>query len=517
MHRFLILIFPLISIAQTVDKAAKIGYESINTSDILKHITILTSDSLEGRETTFPGQKKAATYIADVFKSLELKAIGDNGSYYQHFDVEVTHVNPETKIIANIGRDKKYYTWGNDFFDFDIFDTLVSGSIAFVGFNDTELDSVAQSKLVGRVVFVFAGYRESFINDTTNSNIMRRLSVSRRDAGAIATLVIPDLEGAVTFEHIQQMRANYNFNIGSMQLKGKAPQVRVQPIRLIISPNIAEEVLKPSGLSLQQIRNQAKQNNSFKPIFIDDVILTIDAKLIHETKQTENIVGLLQGSDPDLKAQVVAFTAHYDHLGKGVDGTLYPGADDDGSGTVTVMEIAKAFARNPIKPKRSLLFITFVGEEKRLLGSQYYVDNPLIPLDQTIADLNLDMIGRIDTIHETNKDTNYIYIIGSDKISFELDSLLQIANKESDQLTLDYKYNDEYDPEQYYRRSDHYNFAKNGVPIVFFFDGSHADYHKPTDTVDKILFDRMVNITRLIYYLGWKVGNFEHLLIKKKN
>jgi Zn-dependent M28 family amino/carboxypeptidase len=282
-----------------------------------------------------------------------------------------------------------------------------------------------------------------------------------------------------------------------------------------VSLELAEEVLKPSGKSLKQIRETALQNQQFTPIFIDDAIVTIKSKIIREIRQTENIVGLLQGSDPLLKNQVIAFTAHYDHIGKSKDGVIYPGADDDGSGTATVLGLAEAFAKNPVKPKHSLLFITVTGEEKGLLGSQYYVNNPIIPLSQTIADLNIDMIGRIDTIHETVKDTNYIYVIGSDKISLELDSLLQTANKETEHLALDYQYDSEYDPKQLYRRSDHFNFAKNGIPIVFFFDGLHADYHKPTDTVDRILFGRMAIIGRLIYNLGWKLANLNHTLIRK--
>jgi Zn-dependent M28 family amino/carboxypeptidase len=298
-------------------------------------------------------------------------------------------------------------------------------------------------------------------------------------------------------------------------MKNNMPQVQPSNIHFLVSRVLAEGVLRSSGTSLKQLRDEALQNQKFTPIFIDDAIVTIHAKAIHEIKQTENVLALLPGSDPVLKAQVVAFTAHYDHLGKTQDGVMYPGADDNGSGTTAVLELAEAFAKNPIKPKRSLLFMTVTGEEKGLFGSQYYVNNPIIPLDQTIADLNMDMIGRIDTLHGAHKDTNYIYIIGSDKISLELDSLLQAANAESEQLTLDYKYNDEQDPERFYYRSDHYNFAKNGVPIVFFFDGIHADYHKPTDTVDKILFERMGKICRMIYDLGWKLGNFNGLLIKK--
>ncbi|MGA3288526.1 MAG: M20/M25/M40 family metallo-hydrolase [Bacteroidota bacterium] len=516
MHRFLILLpFCLLILhAQTIEKAAQTGYESIKSMDMKNHLSILASDSLEGRETSYPGQKKAAQYIAGIFKKLNLKPIGDDGTYFQHFDIEISCVHPETKIVIEIGSMKKSYIWGTDFISDGARDTTLTGPAAFVGFTDTELDSTAQAKLVGRVVFVFIG-KKDYANDTTKATTLRRLYSNRRDAGAIATLMIPDEEGPATFQHAQQMMRDFGLDKGIMRMKSNIPQVQPSSIHFLVSLALAEEVLRSSGKSLKQLRDEALQNQEFTPIFIDDATVTIDAKVIQETKQTENVLTLLPGSDPDLKAQVVAFTAHYDHLGKNRDGVVYPGADDDGSGTTAVLELAEAFAKNPIKPRRSLLFLTLVGEEKGLLGSQYYVNNPIIPLDQIIADLNMDMVGRIDTIHEAYKDTNYTYIIGSDKISLELDSLLRLANGESEQLTLDYKYNNENDPERYYYRSDHYNFAKNGVPIVFFFDGTHADYHKPSDTIDKILFERMVKIGHVIYDLGWKLGNFDRLLIKK--
>jgi Zn-dependent M28 family amino/carboxypeptidase len=281
-----------------------------------------------------------------------------------------------------------------------------------------------------------------------------------------------------------------------------------------VSPELAETVLKPSGKTLKQLKNEALLDQPFAPVFIDKATVAITSKAIHETKQTENVLGFLPGSDPNLKSQVVIFTAHYDHLGISRTGVLYPGADDDGSGTATILELAKAFTANPTKPKQSLLFITVVGEEKGLYGSKFYTNNPIISLDKTTADLNLDMVGRIDTTHEANKDTNYTYVIGSDKISLELDSLLRIANNESEHLALDYTFNSDNDPERFYYRSDHYNFAKNGVPIVFFFDGVHRDYHKPTDTVDKILFERMAKIGRLIYDLGWRLANLDLPLTK---
>ena len=517
MRRAFFVLLPLLWVsihAQAIDPAAKPGYESIRALDLKSYLTVLTSDSLEGRETTFPGQKKAAQYISGYFKSLGLKPIGDEGSYFQHFNVEVTRVNPETKIVADIAGTKKTFNWGIDFLSEAARDTVVSGPAAFVGFTDTELDSTAGAKLAGRIVFAFLG-RKSNAHDTSAAGIIRRMYALRRDAGAAASLMIPDFDGSASFQKIQDIMGRLGSDRGSMRMKENTPPLRQQFVRFIISPELAETVIHSSGKTLQQLKEDALADKPFTPLFVDNVTLTITSKAIHETKQTENVLGLLPGSDPALKSEVVVFTAHYDHLGKSRTGIYYPGADDDGSGSVSVMELAKAFASNPTKPKRSLLFMTVVGEEKGLYGSTYYTNNPIIPLDKTMADVNLDMVGRIDTIHEALKDTNYIYVIGSDKISPELDSLLRVANAETENLKLDYKYNSEHDPERFYYRSDHYNFAKNGVPIVFLFDGIHRDYHKPTDTVDKILFEYMTRIGRVIYDLGWRLANLDSPLAKK--
>jgi Zn-dependent M28 family amino/carboxypeptidase len=282
----------------------------------------------------------------------------------------------------------------------------------------------------------------------------------------------------------------------------------------LVGPNIAAAILQETGKTLSQLRLSAYQDSSFQPISLNQTTVTIDIKNSKELKTTENVVGFLEGSDPKLKDEVVAFTGHYDHLGITPEGVVYPGADDDGSGTVTVLQLAQAFTSNPVKPRRSILFMTVVGEEKGLWGSEWYVNHPILPLEKTVADLNTDMIGRTDKKYDDLKSSNYVYVIGSDKISTQLDSILKVSNKETENIILDYTYNDDKDPNQFYRRSDHYNFAKHGVPIVFFFTGVHADYHRPTDTVDKILFDRMVRIVRVIYATGWKVANMKGGLAK---
>lgn len=221
---------------------------------------------------------------------------------------------------------------------------------------------------------------------------------------------------------------------------------------------------------------------------------------------SENVMAVIEGTEhPE---EIVVLSAHYDHLGIRMDGEIYNGADDDGSGTIALLEMAKAFKKaseDGYGPKRTLLFLHFTGEEEGLLGSKYYTENPVYPLSQTVTDLNTDMIGRIDDGHLA--DPHYIYLIGSDRLSSELDSIVNQQNREHLQFDLDYKYNDEQDPNRFYYRSDHYNFAKHRIPIIFFFSGIHEDYHKVTDTADKIEYELLRDRTRLIFYTAWEVAN----------
>ena len=230
---------------------------------------------------------------------------------------------------------------------------------------------------------------------------------------------------------------------------------------------------------------------------------------------SENIWAYIEGTEkPD---EVVVLSAHYDHIGI-ENGEIFNGADDDGSGTVALLEIAQAFAKAKKEgngPKRSLLFLHVTGEEHGLLGSSYYSENPLFPLANTIADVNIDMIGRHDEFH--NDSSNYVYIIGSDYLSSDLYNICEEANRNHVKLLLDYKYNDRTDPNRFYYRSDHYNFAKNGVPSVFLFSGVHADYHKATDDVDKIEFDALTKRTQLAFSIVWELANRENRPVVDKS
>ena len=249
------------------------------------------------------------------------------------------------------------------------------------------------------------------------------------------------------------------------------------------------------------------------PLGGDDYFQEVPAEWINknvrsgEYKDSENVVAFIKGTEKP--EEIVVISAHLDHEGI-KDGEIYNGADDDGSGTVAILEIAQAFqmaAKAGKGPKRSILFLHVTGEEKGLLGSKYYTENPLFPLANTVCDLNIDMVGRIDDRHKA--DPNYVYLIGSDKLSTELHNLSEEMNKKYTNINLDYKYNDENDPNRFYYRSDHYNFAKHNIPIIFYFNGTHADYHRPSDTPDKINYELLENRTRLVFYTAWEVANRE--------
>ena len=240
----------------------------------------------------------------------------------------------------------------------------------------------------------------------------------------------------------------------------------------------------------------------------DDCDLTFFKRVFKSNQiiRGENVLGFIEGSD--LKEELIIITAHYDHLGKH-DSLIFNGADDDASGVAGAMEIAEAFmlAKKDGKgPRRSILIMPVSGEEKGLLGSKYYTDNPVYPLNNTIANLNIDMIGRLDDWHSTG---NYVYLIGSDRLSYDLHNINEEVNNKYTKLDLDYKYNDEEDPNRYYYRSDHYNFAKNNIPVIFYFNGVHEDYHRPSDTIEKLDFSKIKTISKLVFLTAWELANRE--------
>jgi Zn-dependent M28 family amino/carboxypeptidase len=290
-----------------------------------------------------------------------------------------------------------------------------------------------------------------------------------------------------------------------------------------------------------ELKRRADAREALPSFRLDGVTLTFDVNTEYEvvrTQLTQNVVAVVEGADPQLRQTYVAFGAHYDHVGyaegelvsepdgprrTGAPGRVTPGAeddriwngaDDDGSGTVTLLATARAFALGP-RPKRSVLLIWHAGEERGRWGSLYFADHPTIDLDRIVAQLNIDMVGR--NRDNRTSESNTLYLVGSDRISTELDQVAQAANLDSAQpLTLGYEFNDPADPEQLYTRSDHYSYASKGIPVIFFTTGLHPDYHANTDEVSKIEFDKMSRIGQFIYATGWRLAMLDHAPVRDR-
>lgn len=485
--------------------------ESINANDIKAHLTFLASDELEGRETGKRGQRVAAQYIASYFMRLGLKPGFEGKSYFQEFKVaQIDLDNTDIKI----GKDN--FEYRKDYFSTDLYGTpeKVEGEWGFAGFGVTtdDYDNLKSFSPADKNVFVLAGDKGIDAEAGMRGLIGKWMETTAnlRQLGAKSVwLAVPD--------SVYSRFSLYGKSSGLVLLSDAPTDAPVY----ILNERMATVLLK-SGNKALNYANTLKMLSESEEIpavnFSKMKMQYAITKKITETKSS-NVLGYLEGTDK--KNELLVITGHYDHLGMKENGEVYNGADDDGSGTTTVLELAEAFSKAAAdgnRPRRSILFMTVSGEEKGLWGSEYYTDHPAYPLANTIADLNIDMIGRIDKSYEGTKDSaNYTYVIGSDKLSSELDAINKNMNDKYTHLVLDYKYNNPSDPERFYYRSDHYNFAKNGIPVIFYFTGVHKDYHQTTDDVYKINFNKMVTIGKLVFSTAWELANREQRIVVDSN
>ena len=470
----------------------------ISAEDARKHLSILASDAFEGRETGKPGADKAADYIAGEFKKLGLQA-PVNGSYF--FDVPLTENSTQITLSVN-GQEVAN---GKDFFASRgaAADRSFEGSdIVFIGYGtDAEIGTTD----LANKVLLWVNEDKPEAGKTPNTSY--RLSTARTQILKNLQSKNPALILGVNTE-ITSILKKFGSSVTAARLSIKADAAKPaanQAVVLNVTPAIADQVLKSIGKTYDQIKTGASQ------------ALKANIKLgIHNnTKDVKavDVLGFMPGTD--LKDEVLIFSAHYDHIGLVSDPNakdkVNNGADDDGSGTTGILEIARAFSEAKKAghgPRRSVLFLGNVGEEKGLLGSECYSDHPVFPLANTITDLNIDMIGRVGYEYIGKPDSaNYVYTIGSAMLSKELHQINDDANNKYVHIEQDYKYDDPNDPNRFYYRSDHYNFAKHGVPIIFYFNGVHDDYHQPGDEVSKINFPLLAKRAQLAYYTGWELAN----------
>lgn len=495
--------------------------QSITKEKAFKHLSILASDEYEGRETGKKGAWMAADYIKNHFKALGLKG-PVNGDYFQH--IGMSTYNVVQSIVTINGEPKELLK------DFIIAPSSVSGdgftfnkkAVVFAGYGITKegYNDFEGMDLKDKVVMIFA---ESAPADRT---AMRKRMQEQQtkikflmDNQAVALVIVDPSLDQVT----EDVKARYNNGEGQLVLKTAAAMEKMKSRKslpsITISTQTANDILKQINSSVSALQKQLTETG--KPASKDINITFCASALKKEVPvRAENVLGFLEGSDPILKKEVLVVTGHYDHIGLTTSGTdkVNNGADDDGSGTTGVLLLAEAFSKAKKAgkgPKRSILFMTVVGEEKGLLGSEWYSENPVFPMEKTITNLNIDMIGRVDPDHAQQPD--YIYIIGSDMLSSDLDKLGKKANADYVNMNLDMRYNNRTDPNRFYYRSDHYNFAKHNIPVIFYFNGVHADYHQPGDEVSKINFPMLARRAKLVYYTAWELANGAKRPIVDKN
>lgn len=483
---------------------------TIDSNTIKKHVYKLASSEFQGRETGTDGNLKAAAYIAEQFKSIQLPPLPGDSDYYQ--DLAFTTLKWRTNQITVNGNSKEHlkdYLSIPQYFPLQK-DRMQIRSLTFLGYgiDDPAYSDYKGRKFSGQHLLVYAGeprdrngnFRltgsDSLSGWTTN--LFWKIAAAK-NAGAASIWIIDDkLREQVLFAR--------RYLLTGAMLMGSGDQLTEEFIpHVMISPAFGEELVGKKKAKVIKLRNRitSKGRSGTTTIPVD-----IEWKVEHEVNSTRgvNVLGYIEGTDPVLKEELVVVTAHYDHLGmRGND--IFFGADDNASGTAAVIEIAEAMAHakaDGVGPARSVLCMLVTGEEKGLLGSQYYAEQSVFPLANTIANVNIDMIGRMDTLH---KNPNYTYVIGSDRLSTELHDINEMANKNFTQLELDYTYNRDDDPNRFYYRSDHYNFAKNGIPAIFYFSGVHEDYHRPSDTPDKIMYGKASRIAKLAFHTTWELAN----------
>ncbi|MBC7449916.1 MAG: M28 family peptidase [Cytophagales bacterium] len=493
-------------------KVQDVATMSITASDLSEYLHIIASDSMEGRATGEAGQKKAALYLAAKFKEFGLAPAvpTDQGkSYFQKFslvekswgDVFIK-VNGKKKIFL-----QDFYAYGDVVLPAESKMQIVCMGY---GIESARYNEYASIDVKGKGVIIFTGepFKDSLslVSGTKQSsswaNDWRAKAELAYKKGAKAVFIISGNTDADFEKRLNSIKEHLNKPTMAFTHKKKASA-------FFIPISLAAEMLRKTPEALNTYKKSLSTGYQ-KPVF-KSAKVSAKAGVTERLVETENVLGIIEGSK--YPEEIVVLTAHYDHLGI-EDGKIYYGADDDGSGTVALLEIAQAFSKAKQYgegPARTILFMPVTGEERGLMGSEYYTDKPVFPLKNTVVDLNIDMIGRVDKEHIGNEE--YVYIIGSNRLSTELNTISEDANKVYPNIQLDYTFNSFDDPNRFYYRSDHYNFAKNRIPVIFYFSGIHEDYHKPTDTVDKIRFDKMTKITQLVFNTAWKIANMDHRLV----
>jgi hypothetical protein len=501
------------------------GVNTINASDLESYLSFIASPLLKGRKNGEEGLQIVATYIASQAKKIGLKP-GNNNSYFQQYQVVSKSFDPDKTSITIIPgtedpviiREPIYQLMPMGAADLEI-----EGDVLFAGyginaakFKYNDLDSL---DLTGKIILIMSRAPMTADGRKTLFEDQRWLSFTGLQmkiqflmfSKAKAILIVQDPKsGFTSFEESNPDLASYmNTGLSLKNQKNQIPDLPGMPRVIFVHRKVANEILNGTGYNLTDLQQEI--DNKYKPhsFQIKGKRIKITEVSITKEKNLPNVVAFTEGSDPVLKNEFVIFSGHMDHLGMNGD-KIYPGADDDASGCAALLEMAEAFVKLPKKPLRSIVFLWVSGEEIGLFGSQSYVDNPPFPLDKTVADLNMDMIGRVKTDADTSKNNpmtgpGSVFVI-TDSQSKELTSIAERVAKKTG-LTLDYSLSGRSHPLQLFARSDHYNFVRKNIPVLFFTSGLHATYHTSGDVIEKIEFNKLELVTKTMFQIGYEIAN----------
>ena len=532
----------LLITAPAAQPAPKGGINSIQQNDLKEWLTYIASDELQGRALYSEGLGLAAGYIASHLAQWGVKPAGDGGTYLQVVKIRSLKTTSRATVTVTANGQTKTFTDGEGVTfprNMGGKQTITADQVQFAGYGLTlpdGRDDYAKVDPKGKIVIWLGPSGPK----TAESGLFRLLNAPARNRAAIEKGAVAAI-GPAAGGFGGRGRAGGGAAAGAGGGRGRGGAAEVEsdfttvqrydgkvPPAVTASDEFFEFLFSGSDLKYAELKAKADAQEPLPAFTLKNTKITVNVDAdyaVVRTRLTHNVVGIVEGSDPKLKSEYVAYGAHYDHVGyreaPPVAGGRCPGdpndvinngADDDGSGTVALMALARAFAQGP-RPKRSILFVWHTGEESGLYGSRYTADFPVVPLDKIAAQINIDMIGR--NRDDDPKESNKIYVVGSDRISTELHNINEEANASLPKpWTLDYEMNDPADTESIYTRSDHYSYALKGIPIIFFFTGLHADYHCPGDSVDKILFDKLAHGAQLAYETGRRVANLDHMPVR---
>jgi len=499
--------------------ASQRGADTITEAQLRDYLSFIASDEMEGRDTPSRGLDTTAKFLALNLDRWGFKPAGDDGSFFQKISLRRNYIDRSATQVQLNGQT---LVLGDDYIPLarngDVTAPLVfAGNGWFV--KAKNIDAYKGIDAKGKIA-VIVGTPDGFPRGITRADISGKRGEDWMNAseyaakqGAVGIVTIPDFQYLANWERNRTRVTERGVTVVE-KFQATSP---AQLPSIIIAPRVANALFQGEKQTATALFESVYSGNIAEPFELTaEKKMSLKVATKTETIATQNVVAVFEGSDPVLKNEYVALGAHYDHVGIGLPlngDSIYNGADDDGSGTTALLAMAEALAKAAKRPKRSVLFVWHAGEEKGLWGSRYFTDYPTVPLNKIVTQINIDMIGRSKKEGDTNprnknlSGPNEVFVIGSKMMSTELGELTETVNKDYLNLAFDYRFDDPTDPNRFFFRSDHYNYAKKGIPIVFFFDGEHEDYHRPGDEVQKIDFAKMEKITRTVYMLLWEVAN----------